>query len=122
MTEGMSKPTFLPAVTPFQFIALLDELCAAGCGKTGEKKDVTFYQITIDNIRDGAAILKGKGKKAAAPLTAPPPALTPPQFIAIMDEICNVDDGVRRRHQNNEVYMVTTGDIIEGLGRVFRGR
>lgn len=119
----MSKPaSSLPAVTPFQFIALLDELCAAGCGKKGEKKGVVFYQITIDNIRDGEDILKGKGKKAAALLTAPTPSLTPQQVITIMDEICTVDDGVRRRHQNNEMYMMTTDDIIEGLVRIFRGR
>ena len=124
MTVGMSKPpSSLPAVTPFQFIALLNELCAAGCGKKGEKKGVAFYQITIDNIRYGEDILKGKDKKAAALLsTAPMPSLTPAQVITIMDEICTVDDGIRRRHQNNEMYMMTTGDIIEGLERIYRGR
>ena len=113
----------LPVLTPFQFIALLDELCAAGCGKKGEKKGVTFYQITIDNIHEGAAIFKGKGKKPAALLSAAAtPSLTPPQVVTMMDEICTVDDGIRRRHQNNEMYMMTTDDIIEGLGRIFRGR
>ena len=118
----MSKPASLPALTAFQFIALLDGLCAAGCGTKGEKKGVTFYQISIDNIRDGEAILKGKNKKPAALLAAPEPSLTAAQFITIMDEVCGVDDGVRRKHQDNEMYMVTTGDIIEGLERVYRGR
>ena len=118
----MSNPTSLPVLTPFQFITLLDELCAAGFGKKGEKKGVSFYQITIDNLRDGETILKGKGRKPALLSPAATPSVTPQQVITIMDEICSVDDGMRRKHQNNEVYQMTTGDIIEGLERVFRGR
>ena len=117
----------LPAVTPFQFIALLDELCLVGCCDTGEKKGVSYYQISIRQIEEGDAILAGKNDGSHVPVllspaAPPPPALTPAQFIAILDEICGVDDRTRRSHRDDEIYMVTTGDIINGLGRIFGSR
>lgn len=131
----MSKKPTLVRITPFQFITLLEELAVVGCCEhieyTDEKR-TPGYRLSIFDVYEGDVILSGacraknpppdsivEALKEAKKHEGPPPALTPKQFIALLDEICLVAPEARLNHADDEQYEFTQDDAVEGIAKLF---
>ena len=132
----MKQP--LPPITPYQFITILEEMCMVGCcqkfKKTIKKQRLEFYQLSINDVYEGDVIIAGSCRSANTPPSTlqkpaikslavgnegPPPALTPKQFIAMLDEMCGVAEQTRSNHNSEEIYQVCSLDIVHGLQKLF---